>query len=138
MAHDSDKNADADSPTIPLLEESIIVSTRLVEGDTVTVQTRVEESVQHVHNLLRNDVVMVERIPIGREVVEAPQVREEDGITIIPVVREVLHIEKRLVLVEEIRITRQLGNREHHQDVTLRTLTAAVTRVPKREDGAAG
>lgn len=134
MAHNSDRNTDADSQIIPLVEETIEVGKRIVEGDTVTVHTRVEESVQHVHEVLLDEKVAIERIAIGREVTEVPRVREEDGVTIIPVVREVLHIEKRLLLVEEIRISHHRGTKEYREDVTLRALKAAVTRVPPRKD----
>lgn len=53
------------------------------------------------------DDVQVERIPINR-IIEGPlETRQEGNVTIVPVVEEVVMIEKRLLLKEEVRITRQ-------------------------------
>jgi stress response protein YsnF len=46
---------------------------------------------------------------LGLPVDVAPAVREEDGVLIVPIVEEQLVIETRLVLKEEIRITRRLS-----------------------------
>jgi stress response protein YsnF len=43
-------------------------------------------------------------VPIGREVAQAPLPFEEGDTLIIPVVEERLIVEKRLVVVEEIRV----------------------------------
>lgn len=48
----------------------------------------------------------VERVPVNRLVDNEPQTRQEGDVTIIPVVEEVLVVEKRLLLKEEIHIRR--------------------------------
>jgi len=55
----------------------------------------------------------VEHVPIGRMVETAPPVREEDGVTVIPVIEEVVVTETRLVLREELHVRRIPGTREH-------------------------
>jgi uncharacterized protein (TIGR02271 family) len=55
---------------------------------------------------MREDVD-VERVAIGRVVDTVPAVREEGDTLIIPVLEEMLVVEKRLVLKEEIRVTKR-------------------------------
>jgi stress response protein YsnF len=50
----------------------------------------------------------------------APQTRYEGETLVVPVLEEVLVTEKRLVLVEEIRITRVRDTHRQPQTVTLR------------------
>lgn len=49
----------------------------------------------------------VRRVPVNRIVSEAPQTRQEGEVTIVPIVEEVLVVEKRLLLKEEIHIVRK-------------------------------
>jgi stress response protein YsnF len=55
--------------------------------------------------------------------------RHEGETTIIPIVEEVLHTERRLFLKEEVRITRKKTTDQFHDRVTLRYQEAVVTRV---------
>jgi stress response protein YsnF len=48
----------------------------------------------------------VERVPVNRLVETEPQTRQEGDVTIIPIIEEVLVVEKRLLLKEEIHIRR--------------------------------
>jgi hypothetical protein len=57
--------------------------------------------------ILYTDVVDVTRVPVNRLVDAHPEVREEGGTIVVPVVEEVIVIEKRLMLKEEVRITRR-------------------------------
>jgi hypothetical protein len=49
----------------------------------------------------------VRRVPVNRIVTEVPQTRQEGEVTIVPVLEEVLVVEKRLLLKEEIHIVRR-------------------------------
>jgi len=51
--------------------------------------------------------VTVERVQVNRLVDAAPQSRQDGDTTIIPVVEEVITVQKRLLLREEVRITRR-------------------------------
>jgi hypothetical protein len=56
---------------------------------------------------LFSDDVTVERVPVNR-LIDAPvETRQEGETTVIPVIEEVLTIQKRLFLKEEVRITRK-------------------------------
>ena len=70
----------------------------------------------------------VEHVPIGRTVGAVPPIREEGDTTVLPVVEEVVVVERRLVLKEEIRIRRLRSTERHQETVTLRTQDAVVTR----------
>ena len=52
-----------------------------------------------------------------------------DGVTIIPVLEEILVVEKRLVLKEEVHIRRSTAGEEVEVPVTLRRQRAVVERV---------
>ncbi len=123
-----DQEGQTRSVRVPLVEESVEVAKRVIDGDSVTVQTRVEEQVEWIRETLVGENVSVERVPVGRVVSHAPRIREVDGITIIPIVREVLHVEKRLMLVEEVHITRRTEETKVEQPVTLRSMHGSISR----------
>ena len=58
----------------------------------------------------------------------APQIRTEDEVTIIPVLEEVLVVEKRLMLKREIRIRKRATSETVEIPVTLRKQQAKVER----------
>jgi stress response protein YsnF len=58
-----------------------------------------------------------------------PSVRHEGETIIVPIVEEVIHTERRLMLKEEVRITRRKITEQLHDRVTLRYQEAVVTRV---------
>jgi uncharacterized protein (TIGR02271 family) len=116
---------------IPLIEEQLIAGKRRVETGRVRVRTVVEEEERIVREQLARDHVEVERVPLDVEVDEVPPVREEDGVTIVPVVREVLVVSKKLILTEEVRLRRVTTFEESAQPVILRTQRALVERDEK-------
>lgn len=91
---------------IALVEERLKIDVRQVETGTVQVYKKVvsEEVTQEVPVV--SEEVLVERKPINQYVESAPAVRVEGDTTIISVVKEVLVVEKRLMLVEELHITK--------------------------------
>ena len=72
--------------------------------------------------------VEVTRVPVNREVSEAPPIRMEGDITVVPVVEERLVIEKRLFLVEELHLTRTATTEQVEVPTTLRRMRAVVER----------
>ena len=68
------------------------------------------------------------RVPIGKEVKVAPVQRTEGDVLIIPVIEEVLVVEKRLVLKEELRISRRTTREDIEVPVTIRKQRAVVER----------
>jgi stress response protein YsnF len=72
--------------------------------------------------------VDVTRVPIGREVTEAPAVRTEGDVTIVPVFEERLVVEKRLFLVEELHVRRTVSVDPVELPTTLRRTRVEVER----------
>lgn len=113
---------------IPLVEEHASTTKRTVEKARVSVRTKVEQREEMVRAELSSDAVEIERVAVGREVEALPAVRQEGATTIVPVVEEVLVVEKKLVLVEEIRLTRTRTSQEYAQPVTLAVQRAEIER----------
>jgi hypothetical protein len=90
---------------VPLHEEDISVERRKVERD-VRLRVHTVNYDRLLDEALIRERVEVERIAIGRPIDAVPPVREEGDTTVISVVEEVLVIERRLVLKEEIRLRR--------------------------------
>ena len=115
-----------DKLVIPLVEERAVVSKEAVETGSVQVSTRTEERVFQVNETVRRETVDVRRVSVDQFVDVEPQRREEGGVLIIPVVEEVLV--KRLLLKEELHITRTSTLEPIDRDVTLRVMHADVQR----------
>jgi len=119
--------------TIELAEEELRIGKREVERGRVVVRTRVEERDEIAEAALRQEDVTVERIPVGRPVEVAPQVREEDGVLIVPVLEERLVVTTELVLKEEIRITKKSRTETVREPVRLRSERVEVERLEGRD-----
>jgi stress response protein YsnF len=130
-SNDSESPADyARETVIPLFEEELSVSRRVVPTSRVQV-SRVTHSHEHlVDELLERERVEVERVAIDKPIDHMPSVREEGDCLIFPVVEEVLKIERVLVLKEEVRIRRVKGTERYQERVTLRKQEAVVNRLP--------
>jgi uncharacterized protein (TIGR02271 family) len=124
----------ADRETVvPLFEEEVNVAKRVVETARVQV-SRITHSHQHmVDELLRHEKVEVEHVPMDRPVDAMPSIRQEGDVTIVPVVEEVLKIERRLVLREEVHIRRIQQTERFQKEVTLRKQEALISRLAPEE-----
>ena len=118
---------------IELAEEQLRVSKREVERGRVVVRTRVEEREEIAEAALRQEDVTIERVPIGRPVEVTPQVREEDGVLIVPVLEERLVVTTELVLKEEIRITKQSRTEIVREPVRLRVERVEIEQLEGRD-----
>ena len=103
---------------IPVVAEQIDVEKRNIER-SVRVKKSVESTDFTVDEDLVREDVDIEHVMVNRYVDVAPQIREEDGVTVIPLIEEVLVVEKRLLLREEIRITRRQSTEKFHEVYTL-------------------
>lgn len=125
-------NADRET-VVPLFEEEVNVAKRVVETGRVQVSRVTHTHQQMVDELLRHEKVEVERIPMEQPLDAMPSVRQEGDLTIIPVVEEVLKIERRLVLKEEVHIRRVQQTERFQQEVTLRKQEALISRLAPEE-----
>lgn len=105
---------------IPVIEEQLRVDKRIVETGKVRISKQVKEYEEMVDVPLLREEVAVERIPINRLVDSPPEVRQEGDTMIIPVVEEQVYFQKRLVLVEELHVRKQVIETHKPQQVTLR------------------
>ena len=115
---------------IPLLAEEIAVSKQVVETGRVQVSRITHEREQLIDELLAHETVEIDRTPIGRHVDMMPAIRNEGDSVVIPIVEEVLVIERRLLLKEEVRVRRVRSTERLQESVTLRHHEAVVTRLP--------
>ncbi len=113
---------------IPLLEERLSISKRQIESGRVRVHVTVEEREETVTEQLSHDELQIDRVPRNVRVTDFPEVRLEGDTTIIPVVEEILVVEKALLLVEEIHICRRSVPAVAELPVTLRAERATVER----------
>lgn len=114
--------AEAESHVIPVVEEVVQVHKRAVESGGVRVRKHVEQVEQLVESQLRHEDVAVERIPINQYVADDFNAtpRQEGDTLIIPVLEEVVVVQKRLMVREEIRLTKRVQQHIESQPVTLR------------------
>jgi len=121
---------------VPVLVEELEVQKRLVETGKVRITKQVHEQEALVDEPLWREEVEVTHVPIQR-VVDAPiPVREEHGTLIVSVLEEVLVVEKRLMLKEEIHMRRHRVETHQPQQVTLRREEVSVERVPNPDTSA--
>jgi uncharacterized protein (TIGR02271 family) len=117
---------------LPLVEEELRVTKREMITGRVRVRTITDTAEELVRQELQGHSVEVERVPVGTLVepgAEPPQVRTEGNVTILPVLEEVLIVEKRLLLKEELRITRHATTEVAELPVTVRKQRAVVERL---------
>lgn len=134
---------DIEEAVLPLVQEDLVVGKRRVETGRVriSVNTDIEERV--VRETLRSERTELERVPIGRELADGeptPAMRQEaDGTVVVPVLEEVLVVERRLVLKEEIRMRLVAVDETVEQPMAVRRQRATVERLPplRAEDGPA-
>jgi uncharacterized protein (TIGR02271 family) len=114
---------------IPVVEETARIDKREVQTGRVKVHTVVETSEQMVREALSSQNVKVTRVPVDQPVTTVPEIRTEDGITIVPVLEEILVVEKRLILREELHIAQEVSQETVEVPVSLRKQRAVVERV---------
>ncbi|SKC03718.1 YsnF/AvaK domain-containing protein [Dyadobacter psychrophilus] len=96
-----------------VIEEKLVVTSESVETGRVLVSKKVFEEEAVFNGTIKSEEITVERKEINQYVQTAPPaVRQEGDVTIVSVVKEVLVVEKRLMLVEELHITKR---DLHHQ-----------------------
>lgn len=130
---DLDHNPEAiqaeDGLTIPILEEELDIHKQIVDTARVRIHKRVHERQEIVDDPLFEEEVNVQRVPINR-IIEAPLPSRVEGTTlIVPVVKEVLVVQKQLMLVEEIHVTKTRRSVHRPQSVTTRYENVTVERV---------
>jgi len=97
----------AERLVVPVHEETIEPRLRQVDTGTVRVHKRVETVPVDTTVDASRDEISVERVRVDRPVERAPEPWQDGDTLVVPVVEEVIVTEKRLMLREEVRITRR-------------------------------
>jgi stress response protein YsnF len=121
---------------IPVVEEQLTVGTRVIEtGRGVRIHKTISEQPVVIDERLVRDEMAIERVPVDRIVAfeDKPATRYEGDTLIVPVFEEVLVVERRLRIKEELRITR-IRHEERYQDtVSLKAEQVEVERFDNAE-----
>ncbi|EIM26746.1 YsnF/AvaK domain-containing protein [Microvirga lotononidis] len=113
---------------IPVVAERAIIDKRQVVTGHVRVRTVTDTVEELAHASVQREEVAVTRVPIDRVVETGPEIRTDGDVTIVPVLEEVLVVEKRLVLKEELHIRRHTKTEAVEVPVTLRKQRAIIER----------
>lgn len=116
---------------VPVHQEELHVGIRTVDtGRGVRVRKTVDEHEQRIEETLMHDHIDVRHVPVDKIVAlsEAPASRYEGDTLIVPILEEILVVEKRLRIKEEIHITRSKRPQRFSETVPLKSETVSVER----------
>ena len=117
--------------TIPVVEEKATVSSEIVDVSKVRLLKTVEHAIENVDVTTAEEHVVVRRVPKNEIVENVPEgVRYEGDVMIIPVLKEVAVVEKKILLVEEIHISRQTTRNTKTVEVPVRKEKVEAERIP--------
>jgi stress response protein YsnF len=125
---------------IPVIHEEASVHKRIVDtGRGVRIHKTVIERPFAIDERLLRDAVEVTRVPIDRIVMpdQAPGIRYEGDTLVMPIVEEVLVVERRLRIKEELRVTTTRHEERHTDTVMLKAEAVSVERFDESRDGPA-
>lgn len=132
METNSPEPVDDSKLVLPVIREDLQVGIRQVDtGRGVRIHKTVSQEPFHIDQTLLRDAVEVRRVPVDRVVAlsDAPAARQEGDTLIVPVLEEILVVEKRLRIKEEVHITRSARQEQYADTVVLRTENVEVERV---------
>jgi uncharacterized protein (TIGR02271 family) len=118
---------------IPVVEEHPVVEKRTVETGHVRIVKKVAAHDEEIDEPLTQETVHIERVPVNRPVDQPVSVRYEGDTMIVPIFEETLVVEKRLILKEELRITKQRTELHRPQRATLRREEVSIERISAQE-----
>ena len=130
----SSQGSPDETEVIPLAEEELRVDKRMVTTGKVRVRTIVDVETELAKATLDGEAVEVTRVPVDRMIDQLPAIRTENDVTIIPILEEVLVVEKRLVLKEELHVRKRRTTETVEIPVELRKQRALVERIPADEN----
>jgi uncharacterized protein (TIGR02271 family) len=133
FADSASLHTDRAEMVIPVIAEEAQVRKERRITSKVRLRKIVHHEEQTVDEPLLKEQVSVERVAIDRWVDEAPPIRNEGDTLIVPVVEEVLVVEKRLRLREEVRLTWRHEEEHEPQHLVVRREEVSVERVPAGE-----
>jgi uncharacterized protein (TIGR02271 family) len=131
-AHDTNAGTEPEAHQtlkIPVIEERLVTGTERVETGRVQISKKVTEEEAFYEGIITSEEVEVERKEMNRYVDSVPEaVRQEGDVTIISVLKEVLVVEKKMMLVEEIHIKKRRSEINKTFTETLRKEEVTISR----------
>lgn len=104
---------------IPVVEEQIQVGKQVVETGAMRISKKVHKEEVTVDVPITYNEHDVERVAVNKFVDAPPPIRYEGNTMIIPILEEVVVLEKKLKVVEELRVTARQVQTSSSQQVTL-------------------
>lgn len=114
---------------VPVIEEELKIGKRMLESGRVRIIKRIEQRQQLVDQPLLKDEVEIERVPLNKPINHVIPVRKVGNVLVIPVMEEVLVVQKRLILREELHVRRKQTHTRRPQRITLRAERAEIKRI---------
>jgi uncharacterized protein (TIGR02271 family) len=114
---------------VPVIAEELDVKTRAVSTGAVRVHRRVLEHEELIDMPLLKESLDVRRVVVDREVDGPMPVRKEGETTVIPLVEEVLVVQKKYILREEVHVSKTVHEERHRETVTVRRQEADIEKV---------
>lgn len=119
----------AQEGSIPVVQEQLQVGKKMVETGKINVSKKVVNEDVTVNVPVLQEEVTVEKKTFNQYIdTPPPAVRQDGDTTIVSVIKEVLVVEKRLMLVEELHITKRRTETATPTQETLRKEEVMVSR----------
>jgi uncharacterized protein (TIGR02271 family) len=135
MATKDSGSGDSTRVSIPVIEEEARFHKRRNTSGHVLITRKIEEHDRVIDEPLISEHYRIERVPINRAIDAPATIRSEGDSTIFPVMEEVAVVERKLILREEVHITRVRTESHQPQRIKLRRDTIEVN---KRESQCGG
>ena len=104
---------------IPVIQEQITIEKEVVETGKVRVSKTVSEETASLNIPLIQEAYDVQRMPVKQVLDAPPGIRYEGETIVVPVMREIIIVEKKYELIEEVRLTKRTTSIPHIQEITL-------------------
>jgi len=114
---------------IPLVEERIEIDKKQVVQSQFHIERRTETKKVDIDEKLISRQAEIKHVPIERYISDIPQIREENGVKIIPIFEEHIEIVKKIYLKEEIRIESHESVNEFKSEETLKYQVVSQKRI---------
>lgn len=124
----------SEAVVIPVVQEELRIDTRQRETGRVRLTKTVQERDVPIAASSIQEEVQIEHLPVNRFIAEPISVRYEGDTMIIPIMEEVVVVEKRLRLKEEVRVTKRQVTTPVNQTIRLRSEELNVERLAPRSE----
>ena len=114
---------------IPVVQEQVTVGKETIETAKVQVKTNVREEEATVNIPVVSEQYEIHRVPVDKVFTIPPPVRYEGDTLIVPVIEEVVVVEKRYKVVEEVHLVKHSTQTPYMQQITLLKEEVKVERI---------